>query len=228
MSKVFSETIKVVVFLAFFVVLSFQSQGQGVSMSVLIPKNGYISTPVSPFSIRGLGYNIGVVGFSTGASLYSMPGLPLEGLPFESDKPMTGPHWSILVPLQLTLEMNTRSVSTRLLAGGFGIWHIDPKLNYGNVDRAIAEYEDWQVANADLNMKTQLGYGWMAGIEFAFHVNKKYSLTMEVQYLSGGAKVSLDGSYAGGTTDIVEKKGNYPDASMMLEGLEISLGVTFN
>ncbi len=51
---------------------------------------------------------------------------------------------------------------------------------------------------------------------------------MEVQYLSGGAKVSLDGSYAGGTTDIVEKEVNYPDASMVLEGLEISLGVTFN
>lgn len=204
------------------------SNAQGVSISVLIPKNGYLSTPVSPFSIRGLGYNFGAIGFSTGGSLYNMPGLPISNLPFEINEPLTGPHWSILVPLQLTLEFHSKAVSVRVLGGGFGMVHIYPKLNYGNLDRAIADYESWQVANANLDLKSKPGGGWMAGIEFIFHVNKKYSITTEVQYLSGKSQIELEGSYAGGNTIIEEKQVSYPNAQVLLEGIEISLGLNFN
>jgi len=126
------------------------SNAQGVSISVLIPKSGYLSTPVSPLSIRGLGYNWGAIGFSTGGSLYNMPGLPLENVPFNSDKPLTGPYWSVLVPLQLTLEFHSKAVSVRFLGGGFGMVHLFPQLNYGNVDRAIADYQG--VPNSNLTV----------------------------------------------------------------------------
>lgn len=219
---------KIIATLLLLVTVYMSSSAQGVSISVLIPKNGYLSTPVSPLSIRGLGYNWGAIGFATGGSLYNMPGLPMSNIPFANDKPLTGPHWSILVPLQLTLEFHSKTVSVRFLGGGFGMVHLFPQLNYGNVDRAIADYEDWEVANADFDLKSKPGGGWMAGVEFIFHVNRKYSITTEVQYLSGQSKIELNGSYIGGNSSIEEKQVNYPNAQVLLEGVEISLGLNFN
>ncbi|SHK00869.1 hypothetical protein SAMN04488028_102473 [Reichenbachiella agariperforans] len=204
--------------------------GQGVSMSFIIPKDGYFSAPVSPLSVRGLGYKWGMIGFATGASLYNMPGLPMSGLPFESDKPLAGPFWSVLVPLQLTLGIEGDRMSFQLLAGGFGMWHISPRLNYGNLDRAIADYEGWDVANANVDMKSKLGAGWMAGVELAFHVNRKFSITTEVEYLSGQSGMTLKGDYSGGSYGgmIETRPVDYSDANLMLEGLEISIGVVMN
>ncbi|MCV9388390.1 hypothetical protein [Reichenbachiella ulvae] len=203
---------------------------QGVSMSFIIPKNGYFSAPVSPLSVRGLGYKWGAVGFATGGSLYNMPGLPLSDLPFESDKPLVGPFWSVLVPLQLTLGIEGDFMSFQVLGGGFGMWHLSPRLNYGNMDRAIANYEGWDVANADLDFKNKLGYGWMAGVEMRFHVNRQYSLTMEVEYLSGSSALPIRGEYTGGSTGgtLETKNVDYQNSGILLEGLEISLGVVFH
>ncbi|UXP33507.1 hypothetical protein N6H18_06015 [Reichenbachiella agarivorans] len=204
--------------------------GQGVSMSFIIPKDGYFSAPVSPLSVRGLGYKWGMIGFGTGASLYNMPGLPMSDLPFEADKPLVGPFWSVLVPLQLTLGVDGQRMSAKLLAGGFGMWHISPRLNYGNLDRAIADYEGWDVANADVELENKLGGGWMTGMELAFHVNRQFSITTEVEYLSGSSAMPLRGDYQGGTAggQIENKPLDYADAHVMLQGWEISIGVVIN
>ena len=58
------------------------AQDVGLSFSYFIPRNGYFSTPVSPFSIRGLGFNINrFLAVQTGASLYRMSGLSVKDIP---------------------------------------------------------------------------------------------------------------------------------------------------
>ena len=210
--------------------LSLSVKSQGVSASFIIPKNGYFSAPVSPLSIRGLGLSFGLLGIETGVSLYNMPGLPMGGLPFEVDEPLTGPHGSILVPLQLSLTLDGEAMSVKFMSGGFGMGHIAPRVNYGNMDRAIRDYEGWDVANADLDVENKLGFGWMAGVELAFHVSSKFSITTEVQYLKGDSGAAITGEYSGGSLggNIETRSIDYPDAVTALEGVEISLGVKMN
>ncbi|WP_258104006.1 hypothetical protein [Marinoscillum sp. MHG1-6] len=199
---------------------------QGVSFSYLIPKNGYLSAPISPFSIRGVGIG-GRIGAETGFSLYSIPGLPMNGLPFETDRPISGQGWSILVPGQLTLSLKAGNVGIKFLGGGFAILNLSTSINKGNLDRALMAYEGWDVATSSINKKTKPGLGWMAGTEFEFKVNRKFSITAEVEYLSGSYETRINGSYAGGQLGqpIASKDLNFDNAKTLLEGIEISLGV---
>ena len=82
-----------------------QAQEFGLSFSYFIPRNGYFSTPISPFSIRGLGVDLSkYLSLETGASLYRMSGLNIIDVPFKSKSPMTGPGFTIFVPAELVLQ----------------------------------------------------------------------------------------------------------------------------
>ncbi|MEQ8417018.1 MAG: hypothetical protein RIB71_21230 [Imperialibacter sp.] len=201
---------------------------QGISFSYLVPKKGYVSAPVSPFSVRGLGYYFGPVGIETGGSIYSMSGLAMDKLPFEADKPLTGPHFSMLVPVELAFKVDTKIVTWRIRGGAAGIWHINPRLNEGNLDRALRDYEGWDVANADATIKTKIGLGWIAGTSFEWHIAKEFSVSTEVSYLSVASAATLTGDYIGGVQggSLETKAIDFPDARVSLEGFEISLGVT--
>ena len=210
--------------------IHFQVVSQGISFSYLFPTNGYLAAPVSPFSVRGLGLDMGFVGIETGFTLYSVPGLSMTDLPFESKKPLVGPGYATLVPLELSLGVDSKVLSIKVLGGGFGIWNINPRINYGNFDRALKSYEGWDVANADISIDNKLGIGWMAGISLAFHVSEKFSLTTEVHYLSGNLETPISGSYKGGIEggSIETRPIDYPDAKTLFQGWEISLGVNMN
>jgi len=200
--------------------------GQGISFSYLVPDNGYVSAPVSPLSVRGLGYYYGPVGVETGGSVYSMSGLGMTGLPFETDKPLTGPHFSLLVPAELVFKLEGRLVSWKLRGGGSGIWHINPRINEGNLDRALREYEGWIVANSNMEIETSLGWGWIVGTSFEWHLAHEFSISTEFSYLSVPAKANLSGSYTGGNQGLLETKAaDFSEAFIDLSGLEISLGV---
>lgn len=204
-----------------------QSAAQGISFSYLIPKNGYLSAPVSPFSIRGLGYYFGPVGIETGGSVYSMSGLAIDKLPFETDKPLTGPQFSLLVPVELAFKLDTKLVTWKLRGGAAAAWHINPRLNEGNFDRALRDFEGWEVANSDAKIKTGLGLGWIAGTSFEWHIAREFSVSTEVSYLSVPAAATLTGSYIGGTSSQLQTRSiDFPDARVNLEGIEISIGVT--
>src|SRR5687768_18042689 len=100
--------------------LSARAQDFGLSFSYFIPKNGYFSTPISPFSIRGLGFNINrYLAVETGGSLYRMSGLNLKGLPFESKEPLVGPNFTILIPLELVIQLHGAQVEFDIKGGGF-------------------------------------------------------------------------------------------------------------
>src|SRR5215467_9107090 len=87
-------------------IVSSHAQEVGLSFSYFIPKNGYFSTPVSPFSIRGLGFDITkFLALETGASLYRMSGLGMKDLPFESKNALVGPNFTIFVPVELVIQL---------------------------------------------------------------------------------------------------------------------------
>ena len=132
----------IIITLLSFNVINVCAQEFGLSFSYFIPKNGYFSTPISPFSIRGLGVDINrFLAIETGASLYRMSGLNLKDLPIESKSPLIGPNFTLLIPAELVIQLKGNSVEFDIKGGGFFFYGFDQKMNYGNWDRAIRKYE---------------------------------------------------------------------------------------
>jgi hypothetical protein len=208
-----------------------QAQDVGLSFSYFIPRNGYFSTPISPFSIRGLGVNLNrFIAIETGASLYRMSGLNIIDLPFESKEALLGPNFTLFVPVELVLQFQGKQAEFDIKGGGFFFYGFDQKLNYGNIDRAIRNFESWQVANADLRYKNNPGFGYHFGAEFTFHVTRQFGISLESNYLMGTAKFPLTGNYTGGTlSDPLETiQVDYKDAKVDFTGFEFSIGIIFS
>lgn len=208
------------------------AQEMGVSFSFFIPKNGYFSAPISPFSLRGIGFNLtNNIAIETGASLYRMSGMSITGVPFESPEPMVGPFFNVLVPLELILQVGNEYFEFRVKGGGFAFYNLGTKLNNGNIDRAIADYLQWEVVNSEFEFDNTVGYGYEFGIEYIQYINKQFGISLGANYFIGGADLNLRGNYSGGggsqsnitTIDNVE----YPDALLDYTGLELSVGVIF-
>jgi hypothetical protein len=207
------------------------AQEFGLSFSYFIPKNGYFSTPISPFSLRGVGVDLNrFLAVETGASLYRMSGLNMKGLPFESKEPLIGPNFTLFVPVELVVMLKGNAVEFDVKAGGFFFYGFDQKINYGNFDRAISRYENWELANADLAFTNKPGFGYHAGAELTFYVTPQIGLSLETNYLVGESSFPLTGSYLGGTSSggLEEKPVDYKDAAIDFTGLEFSIGVFYS
>lgn len=205
------------------------AQNVGLSFSYFIPKNGYVSTPISPFSIRGLGVNLTKhIALETGASLYRMSGLSMKDLPISSKEPFVGPNFTIFVPGEIVFEMKGPAVEFDIKAGGFAFYGFSQKLNYGNIDRAIRELEGWAVVNSSLEFENKPGFGYHAGAELTVYVTNQLGVSIETNYLVGQSKLPLTGSYTGGSSTLETKSVNYADAKIDFTGLEFSIGLIFN
>ncbi len=208
-----------------------QAQDVGLSFSYFIPRNGYFSTPISPFSIRGLGVNLNrFLAIETGASLYRMSGLNIIDLPFESKDALLGPNFTLFVPVELVLQFKGKQVEFDIKGGGFAFYGFDQKLNYGNFDRSIRTFENWDVANSNLKFSNNPGFGYHFGAELTFNVTRQFGISLETNYLMGSAKFPLTGSYTGGTmTNPLETiPVDYKDAKVDFTGLEFSIGIIFS
>jgi hypothetical protein len=205
---------------------SANAQEFGLSFSYFIPKNGYFSTPVSPFSIRGLGFDITrFLALETGGTLYRMSGLNVKNLPFESREAMVGPNFTILVPVELVIQLKGERVEFDIKGGVFGFYGFSQKINYGNFDRALRSYEGWTVANSDMHFKNQPGWGYHGGAELTVYVTQQFGISLEGNYLMGSSAFPLTGSYTGGNDKLETKNIDYANAQIDLTGLEISIGV---
>lgn len=206
------------------------AQSFGLSFSYFIPKNGYFSTPISPFSIRGLGVDFNrFLALEAGASLYRMSGLNMKGLPFESKDPFVGPNFTVFVPVELVLQFKGQKAELDLKGGLFGFYGFSQKLNYGNIDRAIRSMEGWQVANSDFSYSNKPGWGYHAGTELTFYLRPDFGISLEANYLIGESALPLTGSYTGGGPDgITTVQANYEDAKVDFTGMEFSIGLIFN
>lgn len=204
------------------------AQEFGLSFSYFIPKNGDFSTPISPFSFRGVGVNMGrFFALETGITLYRMSGLNMKDLPFKSDHSLVGPNFTFFVPGELVIQFPANGFEFDIKGGGFVFYGVNQKLNYGNMDRAIRTMEGWDVANSSFTFKNGPGYGVHAGVELNVDVTNQFGVSLEVNYLLGASGLPLTGSYTGGmlggsnTTKNVE----YKDAKVDFTGLEVSIGV---
>lgn len=209
---------------------SLHAQEFGLSFSYFIPKNGYLSTPISPFSIRGIGVSLtDFIALETGASLYRMAGLNIKDLPFETKHPLVGPNFTIFIPVELVFELKGQGIQFDIKGGGFFFHGFDQKINYGNMDRAMREYYELDVANADLSYTNKPGFGYHAGVELTVYVTEQVGVSIEVNYLVGQSKFPLTGNYTGGVNNSVTTVSvDYPDAKVDLTGLEFSIGLLFN
>ena len=205
------------------------AQDFGLSFSYFIPKNGYLSTPVSPFSIRGLGFDLNrFLAIETGGSLYRMSGLNMKGLPFESKEALIGPNFTILIPVELVFQLGSGRVEFDIKGGGFFFYGFANKLNYGNFDRAIRVAEQWQVANSSFSYENNPGLGYHAGAELTVFVTSQVGVSLETNYFVGDAKFPLQGSITGGTASLETRNVSYPDARIDFTGLEFAIGLIFS
>jgi hypothetical protein len=204
------------------------AQQVGLSFSYFIPRNGYFSTPISPFSIRGIGVDLNkFVALETGASLYRMSGLNIIDVPFKTREPLTGPNFTIFIPGEIVFQFKGKKTELDLKGGAFAFYSFAQKLNYGNIDRAIRESENMQIVNADLDFKNKPGFGFHGGIELTFAVTRQWGLSFETNYLMGASKIPLTGSYTGADSNGIRPPTpvDEPDAKVDLTGLEFSIGI---
>lgn len=213
---------------------SLKAQSVGLSFSYFLPKNGYFSTPISPFSIRGLGVDINrYFALQTGASLYRMSGLNVKGIgELETKDPILGPNFTLLVPVELVLQFIGREQEFRIKGGGFSFYGFDNKLNYGNLNKSIRRASSWELANSKFDYKHGIGLGFFFGAEYVVYVTRQWGLSLEGNYFIGDAAFNMNGRYWGGPDPAGEYSGpatakvvDYPDSKVDLTGLEISIGI---
>jgi hypothetical protein len=208
------------------------AQEFGLSFSYFLPKNGYFSTPISPFSIRGVGVNLNkFASIETGASLYRMAGLNIIDLPFKTKDPILGPNFTLLVPIELVFTLHGNHASFDVKGGVFGFVPFANRIDYGNLDKAIRTYENWAVGNASVTdyKKSSVGYGWLVGAELTVPIAGQFSLSLETNYLAGAAAFPLSGTYQGGNTTLEPPVPfQYADGRIDLTGLEFSIGVSMS
>lgn len=210
------------------VAASAEAQDFGLSFSYFIPKNGYFSTPISPFSIRGVGVNLNrFVSLETGASLYRMSGLNVKDMAFQTKDPIVGPNFTLMVPGELVISLKGNRVEFDIKGGGFAFLPFDNHLDYGNLDKGIRQHKNWQVANAKADFKSTIGYGWMTGAELTLYVTQQVGISLETNYMAGASKFPIKGSYTGvdSNNEVLTESFDYTDAKMDLTGLEFSIGV---
>ncbi len=206
------------------------AQNVGLSFSYFIPRNGYFSTPVSPFSFRGLGVNINrFLVLQTGISLYRMSGLSMKDLPLQSNAPFVGPNFTAFVPAELAFQIKGQRFEVDIKGGAFFFYGFGQTLNYGNIDKAVREKEGWTVANSTLSFQNHPGFGYQGGVELTVYVTNQLGISIETNYLSGQSKMPLSGSYVGGTSTIgAPTTVDYRNAKIDFTGLEFSLGLIFS
>ena len=218
-----------------FVLLSMsvaKAQDIGLSFSYFIPKNGYFSVPVTPFSIRGVGFDITRhLAIESGFTLYRISGMGVKGMPYESTQPLIGPFFSLMVPVEGVITFNFSNQALKLKGGGFLFYNFDTKINEGNLDRELRDYLEWEVLNSDFSVSNNLGFGYHFGAEYIIYFSQQFGISLEAYYLSGSSPLDMKGSYKGIPNDgdnLVTEDVAFPDAELDFTGYELSIGVLFS
>lgn len=207
------------------------AQDVGLSFSFFFPKNGEFSTPISPFSFRGVGYNLNqYVGVESGFTLYRMAGMNIKDLPFESEKPILGPNFTLFIPLELVLTAPLGQAELSVKGGGFGFYPFGNKINHGHLDRAIAAHNEYTLVNSEYEGESKAGFGFHFGGEITLYVFQNFGLSLEANYLIGGADFAMSGNYTavdnnGQIVEVTDDEAAFPDARIDMTGLEISIGI---
>ncbi len=227
-----NKNLKNIIFTISLVIISIQNSNAqiGVGMGFFIPSTGYVANVYGPLSLRGVGFTINkIFKVETGFTVYSMPGNAITHLPFKAKEPLFGASTTLLVPLEFGMGTRIGDVTISGSVGGFAFYNFTHRLDKGNFDRAISEFEGWDVANADLNYTNRPGFGYIASFEIEYHVNKKLGIYFQYSYLDGESILELNGSYKGGDLggNIIQKTAAFNNARLSIKGSEVGVGVHF-
>lgn len=202
----------------------------GVGTGIFIPTTGYVANVYGPLTLRGVGVTLNKrYLFKTGFTIYSMPGNAVTHLPFHAKEPLFGASTTLLIPLEIGVGARFGDVTISGTVGGFMFYNFTHRIDKGNFDRAICEYEKWDVANAELDYTNRPGFGVITGIKVEYHIKKNLSAYVSVAYLDGESVLDLNGTYKGGSLGgtIIEKTAAFNKARLSIKGSEISVGVHF-
>lgn len=205
-------------------------QAQGVSVSYLVPKNGQLSAPISPFSLRNIRLPLtNSAGIQTGGTLYIFPGLPMTDLPFESEESLRGSTFGIIAPLELYLGLGSNQFKVVFSGGVFGLLFLNNRINQGLWDQAYIDFKNWEVGNGNLELENKAGWGWTGGVSVEVPVTRQYAVSIGTSYLLGHASNPLSGTFTGYSSagGLVSEQLDLKGAQTSLQGIEISLGVSF-
>lgn len=209
-----------------------KAQDLGLSFSYFIPKNGYFSVPVTPFSLRGVGFDLtNFLALESGFTLYRMSGMGVKDLPWQSQTPLIGPFFSLMVPAELVLTFDFNRQAIKLKGGGFAFYNFATKINEGNLDRELKSYLAWEVLNSDFSVSNSIGIGYHFGAEYIIQLSNKFGLSFEAYYLSGSSPLDMKGEYRGVAQSgdpVSEERVEYPEAKLDFTGYELSIGVLFS
>jgi len=216
---------------SFILSLNALAQDFGISASFFLPKNGHFSAPISPLSIRGVSLaSAGIFSIDIGGSLYRMSGMSITDVPIDTRKPMVGPFFNIMVPLEAVISLGNSNTAFLIKGGGFAFYNFGTKLNYGNLDRALVDYLDLEIANSDFTFENNIGYGYEFGIELIQYLNRQFGITIGANYYVGGAKLNLQGTVKGMDANQISTLSSvdWQEAKLDYTGLEISVGLLFS
>jgi hypothetical protein len=209
-----------------------KAQDFGLSFSYFIPKNGYFSVPVTPFSIRGVGFDLtNYFAIESGFTLYRISGMGVKGLPYESKSPLIGPFFSLMVPLEGVITFNFDNQAFKIKGGGFLFYNFATIINEGNLDRELRDQLEWEVLNSDFEVSNNIGYGYHFGAEYIVYISKKFGISLEAYYMSGSSPLDMKGTYKGIPNDgdlIVEETADFRHAELDFTGYELSIGILFS
>ena len=143
---------------------------------------------------------------------------------------LLGPNFTIFVPAELVFQFAGSSLQFDIKGGGFFFYGFGQNLNYGNIDRAIRQFKNLEVVNANLTYENNPGFGYHVGAELTIPVTGQVKVSLETNYLIGSAKFPLKGSYSGGSLNGPNQVTpvDYKDAKVDFTGLEFSIGLMFS
>jgi hypothetical protein len=226
------KTRRIALVLALFSLVAAEGFGVGVTSSLFWPRNGYLSYPVAPLSLRNIGVSFGdYLGLSGSLSLYSIRGLGLrdaDNQVIDTDEPVVGPMHSLVVPLFVQVTLPVRKAEITLRGGVFGFYNFGMHLMLGNLDRYIlAENPTAQAVTTTISdYGGRLGFGTVFGGDYTWYFADNVGLVLGALYYLGKTRMDFSGSYdsdIGGGALPAEISA----ARLDFSGLELILGISY-
>jgi hypothetical protein len=211
-----------------------QSYSVGVTSSIFLPRNGYLSYPVAPLSFRNIGVSFGdYLGLSGSLSLYSIRGLGLrdaDNQVIDTDEPVVGPMHSLLVPLFLEVRLPVKATELTLKGGIFGFYNFGMHLMLGSLDRYILANDPPAITAVTTDIDDyggRLGFGYVFGADLTWYFMDNVGLVLGALYYLGKARMDFSGTYDTAGTQDVALPTEISEARLDFSGLELILGVSY-
>lgn len=210
--------------------------GIGVNIAAFLPTNGSLSHPVSPLSIRDVGFTLGnYVGISGAISLYNINGMglrkpdtgPIQMTGSPTGSP-TGPFYTVMGSVMVKGILPVWRIVLEPAAGVFGYYLINPTLRSGVIDSYIAGISGYETVDSNFSISNHWGWGYIAGGSISVSITDKIGVQIGAYYYIGSSPLELEGSFnANGSDTQMAVPGYLADARLDFTGVEFVIGGSY-